>query len=79
MQNQLGTFAHVRVFNIISNAKKNFLNAKQMHAMMMTTHFIYLTSMGCYIIAGTLKKSIYFKDYKAFNVYLPIPSKVINE
>jgi hypothetical protein len=28
--------------------KKIFLGAKQMHAMMMTTHFIYLTSMGCY-------------------------------
>jgi hypothetical protein len=47
MQTQIGTFAHVRVFNINSDAK-NFLGAKQMHAMMMTMHFIYLTSMGCY-------------------------------
>jgi hypothetical protein len=36
MQIQLGTFVHVKVFNIISN-EKNFLGAKQMHAMMMTS------------------------------------------
>jgi hypothetical protein len=38
--------AHVRLSSLI--LIQIFPSAKQMHAMMMTKHFIYLTSMGCY-------------------------------
>jgi hypothetical protein len=52
---------------------KIFLSAKQMHAMMMTMHFIYLTSMECYsgherrriVKEFTLKKMTEaFQNYK---------------
>jgi hypothetical protein len=40
--------AHVRAFFFDLNLIQIFSSAGQMHAMMMTKHFIYLTSTGCY-------------------------------
>jgi hypothetical protein len=53
--------AHVWVFFLDLNLIQIFSSARQMHAMMMTKYFIYLTSLGCYI--SPLREGISLADF----------------